>query len=621
MKQWIQALRLPLMWIGMALIFYGERYLDGQASRWWMIGAGGLLMVCAMAIACLSKLRTKYEGERQSWHHVICWQTLNIAGFALYFGYRKLLGTAVTPETTGTKVLLALWLACVVISILWSFGVEWAFRVNGRGALAEPKRVARSGRSWLLVGLLLGSLTCLNYVAVKKNKSWDWSYLKTSRPSESTANLLSSLDKELQIGVFFSSTNEVREHVRSYIDSLPTKNTKVKIEYFDADINPSAAESYKATKNGQIILKYDAANERMDLGTTLTGARKTLRAMDAEFQKSLLAATEKRKNLYFTRGHGELDWTGSDQDAMRSMKLLESYLRGQNFNMRFFGVGEGSTKKVPDDADAVVIVGGNAPFLSEEVAALDEYVNRGGGVFALLDLDPPADSVISKNIRDVAHDPLVKWLADHGMTYIPTPLANDANYVAASRSEADTWFLFTNGFTSHESITALARNDQRAALLTFRSGYFQFKADAHKDWQSFETVRSLGDTFADENRDFKFNDGKEKRLTYVQGAASQRKEEQGVSKRGKILVFADASATSDVLVRNQGNLIYVTEGLRWLAGDSKKSGGIAATEEDIRIRHTRKEDLAWFYGTVLLVPALVLAIGGIANRRAKRVRA
>lgn len=620
MKQWIQALRLPSMWIGMALIFYGERYLDGQAGRWWTVGAGAGLMLCAMAIACLSKLRAEHEGERHSWHHVICWQTLNIIGFACYFGYRKLLGTAVTPETTAAKALLALWAACIVMSILWSFGVEWAFRVNGRGAHAEPKRVARSGTSWLLVGLLLGSLTCLNYAVVKKNKSWDWSYLKTSKPSESTASLLASLDKELQIGVFFSSTNEVREHVRSYIESLPTQNTKVKIEYFDADINPGAAESYKATKNGQIILKYDTANERIDLGSTLTGARKTLRAMDAEFQKSLLAATEKRKNLYFTRGHGELEWTGSDQDAMRSIKLLESYLRGQNFSIRFFGVSEGSTKKVPDDADAVVVVGGNTPFLPEEVAALEDYVNRGGSVFAMLDLDPPGDSVISKNVRDMVQDPLVKWLADHGMTYVPVPLGNDANYVAASRTEADTWFLFTNGFTSHESITSLARNDQRAALLTFRSGYFQFKADAHKDWDAFETVRSLSDTFADENRDFKFNEGKEKRLTYVQGVASQRKEVPGVAKRGKILGLADASAAADVLVRNQGNLLYLTEGLRWLVGDTKKTGGVAATEEDIRIRHTRKEDLAWFYGTVLLVPALVLAIGGIANRRAKRVR-
>lgn len=619
MKSWIQALRLPLMLIGIALVFYGERYLDGQSAHWWMVGVAAAFFLGAMAIACLAKLRSRHSGEGESWRSIIGWQTLVIIGIACYFGYRKLLGTASGPESNPAKVLLGLWVSCTLIGIMWSFGVEWAFRANGRGPLAEPKRVAKSGRSWLLVGLLLGAVTCLNYVAVKKNKSWDWSYLKTSQPSESTANLLAALDKEVKIGVFFAPTNEVLGHVKTYIDNLPRKNPNVKIEYFDADISPGAAESYKASKNGQIIIKYESNSERIDLGTTLTGARKTLRSMDAEFQKALLAASEKRKNIYFARGHGELEWAGSDPDPMRSIKLLEGYLRGQNFTIRFFGVGEGSTKKVPDDADAVVIAGGNAPLLAEEVAALEDYVNRGGSVFAMLDLDAPADAVISKNSRDTAHDPLVKWLADHGMTFIPVPLANDANYVAASRSEADTWFLFTNGFTTHESITALARNDQRAAILTFRSGYFQVKTDV-KGWQVFETVRSLSDTFADENRDFKFNDGKEKRMTYVQGAAAQQIEAPGVVKRGKILGFSDASALADVLVRNQGNLIYFTEGLRWLVGDSKKTGGVATTEEDVRIRHTRKEDLAWFYGTVLVVPGLVLAMGAIANRRARRVR-
>ncbi len=141
-----------------------------------------------------------------------------------------------------------------------------------------------------------------------------------------------------------------------------------------------------------------------------------------------------------------------------------------------------------------------------------------------------------------------------------------------------------------------------------------------KDWQVFETVRSLADSFPDENRDFKFNEGKEKKSAVVMGAAIVRKEAPGVSKRGKLLVLSDASAVGDVLVRNQGNLTYFVEGLRWLVGDSKKTGGIASTEEDVRIRHTRKEDLAWFYSTVLLVPALVIAIGAIANRRARRTR-
>ena len=124
----------------------------------------------------------------------------------------------------------------------------------------------------------------------------------------------------------------------------------------------------------------------------------------------------------------------------------------------------------------------------------------------------------------------------------------------------------------------------------------------------------------DENRDFKFNEAKEKREPRVIGAVAERKVDisKGL-KPGRIVAFADASTVSDPIIRNQANLIYFVDGLRWLVGDVKSSG-VASSEEDIRIRHTNKEDVAWFYGTIALVPGLVLIVGAFATRRARRPR-
>lgn len=617
MVKWLQYARLPVFILGLGSFFYGARYLDGQPLFWLMIGLGMGLVMSAAVIAGLSGRRASEAAERRSWIYIVVWHVVILASMGLYLGYRAAIGQAAAPETHLGRVLLAAYLGSFVLGTMFGLGVEWAFQANGRGRLAEPARVARSGRAWAIAGLTLGVIVCLNYVAVRKDRSWDWSYLKTSKPSESTAKILGSLDKELRIGLFFASTNEVQSHVRSYFDALPLKDAHVKVEYFDAEINPVSAESFKASRNGQIVLKYGDTSERLDIGTTLAAARKMLRNLDAEFQKTLLATTEKRKILYFTRGHGELGWTGSDDDSMRTIKLLEGFLRQQNYTLRFFGVGEGSTKQVPDDADAVVVAGGNAPMLAEEAQAIRDYVLKGGKLFALLDLDPPADTVVSKASRDADHDPFVKMLADMGVRYAPVPLANASNFVAATRSDADAWFLFTNVFTSHDSTTALARSDQRAAVMTFRSGYLTVTSEL-AGWQNFETVRSLSDTFVDEDRDFKFSEGKEKRNPWVMGAASLRKEASTDGKQGRVLTFSDASAISDVLIRNQGNLIYFVEGLRWLVGDAKASAGVASSEEDVRIRHTRKEDMAWFYGTVLAVPGLILGLGFLATRRARR---
>ncbi len=622
MKNWMHYLRVPTLLVGFGLIFYAQRYLDGQAAGRWCLGGGVILLLVALVMSLFGCLKAQHSEERLSAKYLVLWQTATLVGLAVYFGYVKVIGQGAGPETVLGRVLLALWLGILIVGFCAGIGIEWAYLQSGRGRFAESRRVAKSGYAWLLVGLMLSTITALNYVAVKKDRSWDWSYLKTAKPSESTAKVLEALDQELRIAIFYPSTHEVLGQVKTYFDSLSVRDAKVKIEYYDAEIHPQAAESFRASRNGQIVFKYADANERLDLGANLSSARKTLRNLDAEVQKTLLVATQKKKVLYFTQGHGEFTWNGSDEDGLRSIKLFENFLRSQNYTLRSFGVSEGSTTKVPTDADGVVIVGGNSSMLPQEVSALKEYIEGGGGVVVLLDLDPPSDAVISSASRDVANDPLIKMLADFGVRFKPIPLANATNFVAGSKTEADSWFLFTNGFTSHESISSLARNDQRAALLTFRSGYLEITSEFN-GWQNFETVRSLADSFADENKNFKYDDGKEKKNAYVQGVATIMKDlKAGATKKGKVVVLSDANAASDVLIRNQGNLVYLAEALRWISGSpiASAGAGVASSEEDVRIRHTRKEDIAWFYATVVLVPLIVIGIGYAATRRARRHR-
>jgi hypothetical protein len=620
LKTWLDTVRIVFLFLGVGFIFYATRYLDGQPLGKWLNISGVSLVVVFFLLGLFAYRQAKTGPEKASRAVLLRWSGAFVLSLATYGIYRWKMGAAAEPESMLQKILLGLWLPGLIISSFWGIGCEWAFRVSGRGRFAEPQRVARAGGVWVLVGILLSTVIALNYVSVRKNKSWDWSYLKTASVSESTVNMLANLEKDLEVGLFFSNTNEVFDRVQNYFEADPLKNPKIKVSYYDAEINPNAAETFKASRNGQIILKYGDASERIEMGTTLTSARKNLRNMDAEFQKALLAVTQKRKVLYFSRGHGELDWSGANEDPLRTLKLLEGYLRGQNYTLKYFGVGEGSTKAVPEDADGVVVVGGTSAMLAEEALAISDYLDRGGAVFALLDMDAPKEGVLSKISRNIVDDPFHKLLASRGVAYEPTPLANAANFVAATRSDADTWFLYSNVFTSHESVVALARNDQRAAILTFRSGFLKVTSEM-SGWQSFETVRSLSDTFADENRDFKYTEPNEKRNPYVLGVASVQKEQKaGSPKKGRLVVFADASAVSDLLLRNQGNLIYLIESLRWSIGDNAAASGagVASTEEDVRIQHSRKEDLAWFYGTVLLVPLLVLGAGFFATRRTSR---
>lgn len=622
----IEFLRLLLTVLGAGVVFAGERYFAEATSHWWISGVGLVFMVGGVAAAtlCLKRaVNTSAVREIPAWKVAIFWQSMVLLSAILYLGYAKLLGTKPSPSTFIEKAMLASWLIVGTLGFFMGIGAEWAQSRNGRGPFAEPQRVMMATRGWLKVGMLAIIISCLNYAATKRNVSWDLSYLKTTAVSESTRKLIDGLNQDVEVGLFFPQGNEVLSQAKLYFNDLSQKAPKISVNYFDVELQPLAAEKFKVSRNGYVVLRSADQTERFDLGTNLATARKTLRSMDAEFQKSLLAVTEKRKVVYFTRGHGELSWSTSDDGpGLKSIKLLESYLRQQNFTMRFFGVGEGAANAVPQDADAVVIIGGDQPFLEEEARAIRTYVEQGGRVFVMLDVDMPTETSISQGVRNAQKDPLVHWLSTVGVTFEPKVLANATNFVSASRSEADVWFLFSNVFTSHESVQSLARNEQRAAVLTFRSGYLATRQDV-PGWSVYDTIRSLSDTFVDENRDFKYTDGKEKREPRVIGAAIERKSEGDSNKdikaqpRGRVVVFSDASAVSDVLIRNQANLIYFIDSLRWLVGDMK-APGIASSEEDVRIRHTKKEDMLWFYGTILVVPGLVLLSGSIATRRARR---
>jgi hypothetical protein len=86
----------------------------------------------------------------------------------------------------------------------------------------------------------------------------------------------------------------------------------------------------------------------------------------------------------------------------------------------------------------------------------------------------------------------------------------------------------------------------------------------------------------------------------------------------RALVFADTEMMSDRVVSSFGmNAALVADAIRWLGREEDLSGE-TTSEADIPIRHTRAEDVAWFYSIILGAPSLVLLAGLIGVRRRRR---
>ncbi len=620
MDKILRFLRLPLFLLGAVLVYVGDRYLSVESFHTILRASAFALMILSLVMTFMLSVGASakaHKGEAKSWRKLAIWQIMVVASFGFYLLYRQSLGDAASPESTIAKLYLGGWLTLMILGLFYGIGLEWAMRDTGHGHNAEPQRVGRSGMAWLSIGLFLAALVALNFTAARKNITKDWSYLKVRTPSESSLKMAATLTEDINIALFYPQGNEVRTLVSDYFDALSAKEPRVKVSYYDKDMNPAKAEEFKVSRNGQIVFDVAGKKARIDTGTTIAKARKTLKEIDSQFQKSFLEITSERKTVYFTRGHGELSWVGDEaENQLRSLRLLETFLRQQNYSTRLFGVTEGSASAVPEDAAAVIIAGPTQHFSQEEVDVLKTYVEKGGNIMVLFDIEANVGDAAMSN--PTAQNPLETMVADMGLKFNRVPLANEKNFISATRSPSDTWFVFSNIFTSHESVSSLSKHDERVAVLYYHGGYFAITPELGK-WRTFETVRALTDTFVDTNKNFK-KDADEKADAYVMGAVAELKDFKAENKnrKGRVVALGDATVLSDALVRNVGNVLFFSDSLKWLVGESELAGALAS-EEDVKIRHTKKEDVVWFHGTVIIVPALVLGAGFLATRRRKIV--
>jgi hypothetical protein len=199
----------------------------------------------------------------------------------------------------------------------------------------------------------------------------------------------------------------------------------------------------------------------------------------------------------------------------------------------------------------------------------------------------------------------------------------------ASYKKADRYNLFTNQTSSHPSVNTLSQNASRLAVVLIGSGYLEKVEDPKTEARIVMTLRSMPMTWADENRNLEADGPEEQKKTYDLGAAvtadvrrddtepaegaPDREANDSAKEQMRLIVLADADALSDQVIGNLGNYFFFEDGLKWLFEEKQLLGSVG-TEEDVRIMHTKEEDVVWFYTTIFAVPLFILGIGVVYNR-------
>lgn len=653
------ALTAPLFFAGVFLVFLGERVLGHLGSpRVIATGLGAVAMLVATALRWVKGATAPGDRGRIE-------RLLGVAQLVTCLAVALALLMYTAPGAIGLekleadkreyweKALQITWVVLSLASLLPLGFAEAALIPMRRAEHPESRRVIAAASAGLAIALAVGYLGLFVGSARLYGVAVDYAYFKTAKPSTSTIAVARNLKEPVRIVAFFPALNEVRGEVERYLREVALNNPKVKVEFIDRVLQPKIAREMRVNQDGTVVLSRGEVRQMLNVGLELKNARATLRNFDQEFQKNLMKLARDARVAYVTIGHREINDTAAEdgkKDKGKTISALRKLLEMQNYRVQDLGMPQGLATEVPSDANVVLVLGPKDPFAPQEVAALKQYVARGGALLLALDAEalltddsaapvgaptssastataaaspvasPPTGSTGS-TLTNAGVAPNLNELAGLvGLSLDSSILANDrGNSVAFAGNKSDVARIVTNKFSSHATMSTLSRHS--AWVVLFGTGSLK-KLDAKDKTVDF-ALRSTATTFADTNRNFVF-DSTEQRQSFDIAAAVSR--QLGGSVGGppgskpleqRSFVLADAELFSDnVLLNVPTNRFLLVDVMRWLGGEESLRGEVSS-EEDVKIEHTKDKDVFWFYSTIFGMPALVLGLGLYLSRRSK----
>jgi hypothetical protein len=269
-------------------------------------------------------------------------------------------------------------------------------------------------------------------------------------------------------------------------------------------------------------------------------------------------------------------------------------------------MAQGLGNEVPTDAALVMVVGPQRPMLAEETAALARYFQRGGRL--LVAVDPEAAT---------AGAPLLAALS---LEISSTPLANDRMYWARTHQKADRAGIAAASYSSHPALATLAQFGTQLPVVLLRAGALsKTKVTPAPAPKVDFIVKTDAGTWDDKNGNLDFDADREERKAYAVAAAVTLPK-SGTDKtatEARAFVLGDSDTLSDLIIVNRANAVFVIDALRWLLGEPEVAGP-PNSEEDVPVRHTRKQDAVWFYASVFAAPGAVLLAGWVVTRKRRK---
>ena len=274
-----------------------------------------------------------------------------------------ILGGLVTGAWSSILISTHLLLGLLVFGV-WFFARGLA--ELGAAKAAMTGRGARFGAN-LAVNLIavVGILVVVNWMVHRHNKRWDLTEEGVYSLAPQSIGVIKDLKAPLKIVAFRGSPQMNEDAVKSTLELYGYHSKQVTWEFIDPNNKPHLVDKYGMNPGNLIYIEYGAEKKEVSRINETTEQAIT----NAIIKLSRGAA----KKIYFIEGHREPDLIAQDE---RGVKVFADAMADEHLTVE--GLLLAQTGKVPEDAQAVVLLAPEQELTAAEQDVLVSYVENGG---------------------------------------------------------------------------------------------------------------------------------------------------------------------------------------------------------------------------------------------------
>ena len=218
--------------------------------------------------------------------------------------------------------------------------------------------------------VLVAALVGINYIVVKKPKSWDLTKDRIFTLSDQTVGVLKGLKEPVTVQAFYSGSEPEYGELDARLRQYRAQSDKLAVEFVDPFKHPGRVKEANISQSGPRVIVKSGNKE----------SRAKEISEEALTNALIEVSRGSTKKVYFTKGHGE---HAVADDSERGLKSFVDNLKGEGYQTDEIILAE--HKEMPADAQALIVAGPVAALTEGEAKLVKEWVEKGGKLVALVD--------------------------------------------------------------------------------------------------------------------------------------------------------------------------------------------------------------------------------------------